>query len=132
VAVLQSLRSFVMTTLQQPYRRGGYILTDEHPPRGDEVELVCVLSCQGIDLAQIYKSKLEAMGIPVLLSYEAAGLVFGITIDGLGEVKVMVPAEFAAEAEDVLSVGEAEAFGEGEEEPSGEPDEGEEEMLPEE
>ena len=96
------------------------------------MELVCVLSCQGIDLAQIYKSKLEAVGIPVLLRYEAAGLVFGITIDGLGEVKVMVPAEFAAEAEDVLSVGEAAAFGEGEDEPSGEPDEGEEDMLPEE
>jgi hypothetical protein len=88
------------------------------------MELVCVLTCQGIDLAQIYKSKLEAAGIPVLLSYEAAGPVFGITIDGLGAVRVMVPAEFAAEAEDLL--------GEGEEELFGEPDESEEETLPEE
>jgi len=98
-------------------------LTDEGRPQRDEVELVSVLSCQGIDLAQIYKSKLEAAGIPVLLRYEAAGLVFGITIDGLGEVKVMVPAEFAAEAEDLLCEEEAAAPGEGEEEPLDEPDE---------
>ena len=105
-------------------------MTDEGRPQRDEVELVSVLSCQGIDLAQIYKSKLEAAGIPVLLRYEAAGLVFGITIDGLGEVKVMVPAEFAAEAEDILSEGETEALGEEEEEPSGELDESEEETPP--
>ena len=90
------------------------------------MELVCVLSCQGIDLAQIYKSKLEAAGIPVLLRYDVAGQIFGITIDGFGEVKVMVPAEFAAEAEDLLGMGEAE------EELLGEPDESEEEMLPDE
>ncbi|MBN1135397.1 MAG: hypothetical protein JXM73_02370 [Anaerolineae bacterium] len=97
----------------------------------DEPELTCVLTCQGIDLAQVYKSKLEAAGIPVLLRYEAAGPIFGIIIDGLGEVKVMVPAEFAAGAEDILGGSEAEAF-EGEEELFGELDEGEEETFPEE
>jgi hypothetical protein len=54
-------------------------------------------------LADLYKSKLEAAGIPVLLRYESAGMVFGITVDGLGEVRVMVPAEFAAEAESLLT-----------------------------
>ncbi len=110
-------------------------MTDQdrtEPLEEEEMDLECVLSCQGIDLAQIYKSKLEAAGIPVLLSYEVAGLVFGITIDGLGEVRVMVPAEFAAEAEELLGVGEAEATDEGEQAPSGEPDEGEGEMLSEE
>jgi hypothetical protein len=68
----------------------------------EEVDLVCVLTCQGLDLAQVYKSKLEAMGIPVLLSYEAAGPIFGITVDGLGRVRIMVPAQFAAEAEELL------------------------------
>jgi len=67
-----------------------------------EPELVQVRSCQGWDLAQIYKSKLEAADIPVLLKYESAGLVFGLTVDGLGEVRIMVPAEYAAEAEEVL------------------------------
>jgi len=93
------------------------------------MELACVLTCQGIDLAQIYKSKLEAAGIPVLLSYEAAGPIFGITIDGLGAVKVMVPAQLAAEAEDILGVDEAEAPDEEEEEPAGESDESEEETF---
>lgn len=68
----------------------------------DEPELVEVWSCQGWDLAQIYKSKLEAAEIPVLLKYESAGLVFGLTVDGLGEVRILVPAEYAAEAEEVL------------------------------
>jgi len=95
----------------------------------DEPELVCVLRCQGIDLAQIYKSKLEAAGIPVLLRYEAAGLVFGITIDGLGEVKVLVPAEFAAGAEELLGVEAAEDFDKEEEEPFGEPDDSAEGAL---
>ena len=68
----------------------------------EESALVCVRACQGWDLAQIFKSKLEAAGIPVLLKYESAGLVFGITVDGLGEVKIMVPEAHAQEAEDLL------------------------------
>lgn len=68
----------------------------------EEQELVCVQICHGIDLAQIYKSKLEAAEIPVLLKYESAGLVYGITVDGLGQVQIMVPEPFAAEAEALL------------------------------
>lgn len=69
----------------------------------EEPELVRVYTCQGWDVAQIYKSKLEAAGIPVLLKYESAGLVYGITVDGLGTVRIMVPEEYAAEAEQLLS-----------------------------
>ena len=68
-----------------------------------EPKLVCVRICQGFDLAQIYKSKLEALEIPVLLEYESAGTVFGITVDGLGEVRVMVPEAYAEEAEAQLA-----------------------------
>ena len=68
----------------------------------EEQELVCVHSCQGWDLAQIFKGKLEAMGIPVLLKYESASLVFGITVDSLGEVRIMVPKAYASEAEALL------------------------------
>jgi hypothetical protein len=68
-----------------------------------EPELVCVRTCQGLDLAQIYRSKLEAMDIPVLLKYESAGLVYGITVDGLGRVRVMVPQPYAEEAEALLA-----------------------------
>jgi hypothetical protein len=90
---------------------------------GEEPEMVEVRSCQGWDLAQIYKANLEAQGIPVLLRYESAGLVYGITVDGLGQVRILVPAEFAEEAkallEDVTEL-TGEDWGEDEEMPAGE------------
>jgi hypothetical protein len=55
--------------------------------------------------AHIIKGRLESEGIPVLLRYESAGLVYGITIDGLGEVKVMVPQHLAQEAKEILESG---------------------------
>ena len=54
--------------------------------------------------AQIIKGRLESEGIPVLLSYESAGLVYGFTVDGLGEVKIMVPRDLADEAKEILGV----------------------------
>ena len=72
----------------------------------EEQELICVHSCQGWDLAQIFRSKLEAAGIPVLLKYDSASLVFGITVDSLGQVRIMVPQTYASEAEALLEAGE--------------------------
>jgi len=60
--------------------------------------LVCVATTAGQMHAQILKSKLELVGIPALLEYESAGVVLGLTIDGLGEVRVLVPEEFEADA----------------------------------
>jgi len=54
--------------------------------------------------AQVIKGRLESEGIPVLLSYESAGLVYGITVDGLGEVKIMVPQHLAQEARELLGI----------------------------
>jgi hypothetical protein len=67
-----------------------------------EPNLVSVRTCQGLLLGEMYKSKLEAMGIPVLLKYDAAGPVFGITVDGLGKVRILVPSELADEARSLL------------------------------
>lgn len=53
--------------------------------------------------AEIVKSKLESFGIPVLLRYEAAGRIFGITLDGLGKVRIMVPRPLLAQARQVLA-----------------------------
>jgi len=66
-------------------------------------QLVTVYTARYME-AQIIKGRLESEGIPVLLSYESAGLVYGITIDGLGEVKVMVPKHLAEEAKEILAV----------------------------
>ena len=57
--------------------------------------------------AQILKGRLESEGIPALLSYESAGLVYGLTVDGLGEVKIMVPEHLAEEAKEILGISEA-------------------------
>ena len=70
--------------------------------------LVTVCTAKYLE-AQIIKGRLESEGIPVLLRYESAGLVYGLTIDGLGQVKVMVPRRLVAEAKEILATsGESE------------------------
>jgi len=61
------------------------------------------MAVEGSMEADIIKSKLESYQIPVLLQYEAAGRIFGITMDGLGKVKVMVPGSFLEEARKILA-----------------------------
>ncbi len=53
--------------------------------------------------AEIIKGRLESAGIPALLDYESVGQVYGITIDGLGEVRVMVPDQYAQDAKLLLA-----------------------------
>ncbi len=68
-----------------------------------DTDLKELLEVEGSMEAEIIKSKLESYQIPVLLRYEAAGRIFGITMDGLGKVKIMVPLEFLEEAKKVLA-----------------------------
>lgn len=44
----------------------------------------------GLTKAYIIKSKLESEGIDVQLKYEAISEIFGLTANGLGEVKILV------------------------------------------
>lgn len=66
-------------------------------------EVVTIAEIQGLLTAEVLKSKLEAAGIPVLLQYETAGVVFGLTVDGLGRVLLQVPAEREEEALAIIS-----------------------------
>lgn len=66
-------------------------------------KLVAIYTARQIE-AQIIKGRLENEGIPVLLSYDSSSLVFGFTVDGLGEVKIMVPERFAEQAREILRV----------------------------
>jgi len=75
-------------------------------------QLVTVCTAKYME-AQIIKGRLESEGIPVLLSYESAGLIYGITVDGLGEAKIMVPKALAEEAKEILGAGEFAEGGEG-------------------
>ena len=61
-------------------------------------DLVVIYTVQGEVTANIIKSHLESEGIPVLLKWEALGRVGGLTVDGLGQVIVLVPKEFAEDA----------------------------------
>ncbi|UCC86010.1 MAG: DUF2007 domain-containing protein [Anaerolineales bacterium] len=54
-----------------------------------------VLVTSGLLQAEIIKGKLESNDIPVLLQYESLGPVMGLTVDGLGQVRVLVPEEKA-------------------------------------
>ena len=65
-------------------------------------DLIVVHIAQGELEANVIKSHLESEGIPVILQYESAGRVFGLTVDGLGEVRILVPQELAEEARQII------------------------------
>jgi hypothetical protein len=47
--------------------------------------------------------RLQTEGIPARLKYEAVGAIYAITIDGLGEVAILVPVSYLEKAREVLS-----------------------------
>jgi hypothetical protein len=53
--------------------------------------------------AELIKGMLDSEGIPALLKYESLGQVYGLTIDGLGQVEVQVPTKYAQDAENLLN-----------------------------
>jgi hypothetical protein len=65
--------------------------------------LVTIYESDGMLEAEVVKAKLEANGIPVLLKYDAAGQIFGMTAVPLGRVEVQVPAALEEDALDVLA-----------------------------
>lgn len=64
--------------------------------------LAAICAVAGLQRAHVLKSKLQAAGIPVLLDYESVGPVIGITVDGLGEVRLLVPEDRAQEAKNLI------------------------------
>ncbi|MBI5877617.1 MAG: DUF2007 domain-containing protein [Chloroflexi bacterium] len=66
-------------------------------------ELVSVYVAQGHLEAEVVRGRLESEGVPAMLSYESLGLVYGLTLDGLGQVHVRVPGAFAARARAILA-----------------------------
>ena len=65
-------------------------------------DFVVIEKVQGEACANIIKSHLESEGIPVILKYESAGLIYGITVDGLGEIRILVPQEVAEDAKKII------------------------------
>lgn len=58
---------------------------------------------QGLLRANVIKAMLEDAGIPVLLKYESIGPLIGITVDGVGEVHILVPSEQADLARSLIN-----------------------------
>jgi hypothetical protein len=72
----------------------------------DETDTVfweAVGTASGMTQANIITGRLESEGIPTKLHYEAAGAIYAITIDGLGEVRILVPAADWERAREILS-----------------------------
>lgn len=65
-------------------------------------DLCIVYESQGPLGAEVARSKLESAGIQCLLSYESVGRTLGLTVDGLGRVKVMVACSDEARAREIL------------------------------
>ena len=65
-------------------------------------QMVEVYRASGDMQAQVIKGLLESYGIPCLLSSHAAHSVHVLTVDGMGEVKVMVWESMAEKAERLI------------------------------
>jgi hypothetical protein len=63
---------------------------------------VVIFHAKGQTEGYLVKGKLENNGIPVRLSQEAFGKISGLTLNGLGDVKVLVPSSYKEKAEKIL------------------------------
>ena len=68
-----------------------------------EVELIRIPG--GINAESIVTS-LRGRGIPARAQGESIGKIYGLTLDGLGEVSIFVPEECLEEARSILAAGE--------------------------
>jgi hypothetical protein len=76
-----------------------------------KTDFVVVSTVQGELAANVIKSHLESEGIPAYLRWESVGRVFGLTVDGLGQVSILVPRELAEDAKRIIEpqdIGQAE------------------------
>jgi hypothetical protein len=73
----------------------------EQPPK--EVE---ILRTAGGVNADAIVAALRGSGIPARAHGEAIGTVLALTMDGLGEVSILVPEEYEGQAREVLAAAE--------------------------
>jgi hypothetical protein len=67
-----------------------------------ETEYQVVYRAGGQLEAHVVKGRLESEDIPVLLRYESVGPAIGLSVGGLAEVEVLVPAPLAERARNIL------------------------------
>lgn len=69
----------------------------------DDASWKVVAAVSGMTQANIVAGRLASEGIATRLRYEAAGSIYAITVDGLGEVRILVPPEDWEQARELLS-----------------------------
>jgi hypothetical protein len=69
----------------------------------DDEKWEVVITASGMTQANIIVGRLATEDIPTRVKYDAAGPIYAITINGLGEVKILVPATALQKARSVLS-----------------------------
>ncbi len=69
----------------------------------DETRWEAVARASGMMQANIIRGRLESQGIATRLRYEAAGSIYAITVDGLGEVRILVPSADRDRARELLT-----------------------------
>lgn len=65
-------------------------------------KLVEVYRASGEMEAQVIRSLLEYNGIPSILQGDAARNIYGVTVDGIGEVRIMVWEHAAEDARSLI------------------------------
>jgi len=68
---------------------------------GESWREVCRVN--GMNIAHIIIGRLAAEGIAARLNYEAVGPIYAITVDGLGEVRIVVPEGEWERAREILA-----------------------------
>ncbi len=66
-------------------------------------DLVVIKEIEGFLEGEILKAKLDSFEIPCMLKRETARRLFGLTLNGLGKVRLVVPSKFKDEALAILN-----------------------------
>jgi hypothetical protein len=69
----------------------------------DDLFWEVIATAAGMTQANLIAGRLASEGIRTQLRYEAAGTIYAITIDGLGEVRILVPVLDWERAKELLS-----------------------------
>lgn len=77
------------------------------PGGRQEVRWEVVARTAGLTPAEIIAGRLQAEGIPARAWQEGAGRALGLTVGLLGTGHVVVPAQYAARAKDILAQADA-------------------------
>lgn len=69
----------------------------------DREGFITIYKAMGQLEAEVIKGRLKVEGILAILKYESLGPVYGLTVDGLGQVEVQVSAADAEKARKLIN-----------------------------